>query len=211
MARLGASSVTGLDLSPASLTEARKLANQAAGGEKLTFVEGDVYSAPKLLGEAAFDVVFTNIGSLCWLPNIQRWAQVVSALLKPGGELFVREGHPFLFTIDDTVQDRLVVSYPYFEQREGLITEEAGTYVKVGVELRARKMVEWNHGIGEIITALLGAGMRVTGLVEHGSVPFEAFRGQMVDVGGGELPIFFFLFSCDAFGWVGIWIGLLTL
>ncbi|KAM0715488.1 hypothetical protein Q7P37_008986 [Cladosporium fusiforme] len=186
VARLGASSVTGLDFSPASLTEARELANQAAGGEKLHFVEGDVYSAPELLNKAAYDIVFTGIGSICWLPDIRRWARVVAELLKPGGELFIREGHPYLFTIDDGVTDRLVVSYPYFEQQEGLVTEEAGTYVRVGVELQPRKMVEWNHGIGEIVTALLEAGMRVTALVEHKSVPFNAFKGQMEEIGGGE-------------------------
>lgn len=183
--------MTGLDFSAASLGEARDLAGRAAGGDRLRFVEGDVYDAPELLGRGEFDVVFVNIGSICWIPDIKRWARVVADLLKSGGgELFIRDVHPALLSIDDLAErERLVVGFPYFETREGMVTEQEGTYVRSseGVEKLGRsKMVEWNHGIGEVVGAVLGAGLRVTALVEHRSVPFEGVKGQMVEVGGGE-------------------------
>ena len=98
LARLGAE-VTGLDFSAASLAEARKLAS--ATGTAVEFVEGDVYDAAAVLGRGRFDLVYTGIGALCWLPDIDRWAGVVAELLAPGGRLFVREGHPMLWTLDE--------------------------------------------------------------------------------------------------------------
>src|SRR3954454_16876455 len=89
LARLGARSTTGLDFSPSALKEARALAARAGGD--VTFVEGDVYDAVGLLGGARFDLVYTGIGAICWLPDIRRWAEVVAGLLRPGGRLFMRE------------------------------------------------------------------------------------------------------------------------
>ena len=201
LARLGASRVAGLDLSPASLDIARDLVSKAAGGEKLTFVESDVYNAVEVLGAEGWDVVFTGIGSLGWLPDIARWAKTVAGLLKPGGELFIREGHPVLFTIGGMDEGDgaaakaaakaglLVIQEPYFESAGPIVCETPSTYVRLemeGKEFEAKKSVEWNHGLGEIVSALLVAGMRVTALVEHQSVPWNALPGLMVEVGGGE-------------------------
>jgi SAM-dependent methyltransferase len=88
LARLGAR-MTGLDLSPLSLREADRLAEQAHA--RIRFVEADVYSALDVLEPESFDLVYTGIGALCWLPDIARWARTVAGLLRPGGRLFVRE------------------------------------------------------------------------------------------------------------------------
>src|SRR4051794_27212919 len=125
--RLGAR-VTGLDFSPASLAEARALAERA--GADIDYVESDVYGAPDVLGAGAFDLVYTGIGALCWLPDVRRWAGVVATLLRPGGRLFVREGHPMMWSIDETRKDGLlVVGFPYFETPDPLVWDEAGSYV----------------------------------------------------------------------------------
>ena len=92
--------MTGLDLSPASLEQARRLA--AAAGPAVDYVEADTYSAPQAVAGRTFDLVYTGIGALCWLPDIDRWAQVVDDLLAPGGRLFLREGHPMLWAVDET-------------------------------------------------------------------------------------------------------------
>ena len=97
----------------------------------------------------------------------------------------MREGHPVLWALDDR-RDGLAIEYPYFETAEPLVWDEPGTYVETDVEFTQNVTHEWNHGLGEIVTALLDAGMAVTGLVEHDSVPWEALPGQMEDVGGGE-------------------------
>jgi len=182
LARLGAQ-MTGYDFSPAALAEARKLNDEVGAG--VEFVEGDLYDAVAVLGEAQFDLVFTGVGALCWLPDIKRWASVVARLLRPGGRLFIREGHPVLWALDDERRDGLLVlGYPYFETPEPLVWSEEGTYVETDVEFKHTVTHLWNHGIGEIVTALLDNGMEITMLEEHDSVPWEALPGQMTVVPG---------------------------
>jgi SAM-dependent methyltransferase len=177
--------MSGLDLSPASVEHARMLSQKA--GPHVEFVEGDVYQAPAVLGTAAFDLVFTGIGALCWLPSVRRWADVVANLLAPGGRLFMREGHPMLWTLEDGRADGLLVAdYPYFERDEPMIFDDPGTYVETKVTFTQNITHEWNHGLGEIITALLDSGMKLTMLVEHDSVPWEALPGQMTQIELGE-------------------------
>jgi SAM-dependent methyltransferase len=184
LARLGAR-VTGLDFSPASLAEARRLATLAGAGAE--FVEGVVYEAPEILGRERFDVVYTGVGAICWLPDIARWGRVVSDLLRPGGRLHLREGHPVLWSLADPRPDGvLAIEYPYFERSEPTVWDEGGTYVETDVEFAATTSHEWNHGLGEIVTALLDAGMELTLLIEHDSVPWDALPGQMTNIGGGE-------------------------
>jgi SAM-dependent methyltransferase len=182
LARLGAS-MTGLDFSGAAVAAARELA--AATGADATFVESDVYAAAEALEPGSFDLVYTGIGALCWLPSARRWAQVVAALLRPGGRLFIRDGHPMLFTIEDPRDDGLlVVRYPYFEQAGPQVFDGPGTYVDSDAVFEHNVSHEWNHGIGEIVTALLDAGMTLTGLSEHDSVPWNALPGMMTEAGG---------------------------
>ncbi len=177
LARLGAD-MTGLDFSPASVAEARRLAERA--GPPVRFVEADVYDAVTVLGEHGFDLVFTGVGALCWLPSIRRWAQVVARLLRPGGRLFLREGHPMLWALADARPDGLlVVDLPYFEREEPTVWDDEGTYVETDAVFSHNLTHEWNHGLGEIITALMDGGMAVTAFTEHDSVPWEALPGQM--------------------------------
>ena len=183
LSRLGAR-MTGLDFSPRSLEQARSLA--AAAGAEINFVESDLYGAVEALGGEQFDLVYTGIGALCWLPDIRRWAQTVAALLKPGGRLFIREGHPVLWALDyDRTDDLIVLEEPYFEQSEPQVYTEGGTYVDTDAVFTHNVTNEWNHGLGEIVTAVLDHGLVVTGLVEHDTVPWEALPGRMRKVAGG--------------------------
>jgi SAM-dependent methyltransferase len=98
LARLGAS-MTGLDFSEPAAQQARVIAERI--GADARFVVSDVYAAADVLGREGFDLVYTGVGALCWLPSVRRWADVVASLLRPGGRLFIREGHPALWAIDD--------------------------------------------------------------------------------------------------------------
>lgn len=177
LARLGAS-VTGLDFSASAVEEGRRLARQC--GVDVRFVEGDAYDAVRILGAESFDLVYTGIGAICWLPRMDAWAAVVHDLLVPGGRFFMREGHPMLWAIDETVQDRLDVRYPYFETHAPLSIDEAESYVLIERPLTATMSHSWNHGLGEIVGSLLNSGMTLNSLVEHDSVPWNALPGQMV-------------------------------
>jgi SAM-dependent methyltransferase len=184
LARLGAD-MTGLDFSPVSLAQARRIAGLA--GADVRFAEAEVYDAVEVLGPGSFDLVYTGIGALCWLPRIRPWAAVVAGLLRPGGRLFLREGHPMLWAMEDGRPDGLLaVEYPYFERDEPSVFDEGGTYVETDAVFTHNLTHEWNHGIGELVTALLDAGLALTGLAEHDSVPWEALPGQMEKLGNGE-------------------------
>ena len=88
--------------------------------------------------------------------------------------------------IDDRNREEIVVNYPYFEQPDALIWDEPGTYVQTDHEFTATASYEWNHGLGEMITALIRHGMRIDGLVEHQSIPWEALPGHMILGDDGE-------------------------
>lgn len=176
LSRLGAT-MTGLDFSGASLEQARSIAGRA--GAAIDFVQSDVYAARSAL-DGEFDLVFTGIGALGWLPDIKRWARTVASLLAPGGRLFLREGHPVLWALDYYRTDGvLALTEPYFEHPEPQIYDEPGTYVESDHQFQHTLTHEWNHGLGEIVTAVLEAGLTLTGLEEHQSVPWEALPGRM--------------------------------
>ena len=156
LARLGAT-MTGVDFSSVSLAEARRLSDDVPAC--VQFGEADVYNAVKALGGRTFDLVFTGIGALCWLPSVSRWATVVAELLAPDGRLFIREGHPVLWSLDERHTDALVVEYDYFERPEPMVFDEEGTYVETDVRFEKTVTHVWNHGLGEIVTALLDVGI----------------------------------------------------
>lgn len=184
LARLGARSVTGLDFSAPALAVATELAG--AAGVRVDFVEGELYQAVEALGAGRFDLVYTGIGALCWLPDVRRWAEVVAALLRPGGRLFMREGHPVLWALDDPRPDGLLVlAYPYFET-EGVPFSEPVSYVEHAGTLESPDIIHFNHGLAQIITAVMEAGMHLVAIEEHDTVPWNPFGDAMVDIGGGE-------------------------
>jgi SAM-dependent methyltransferase len=184
LARLGAS-MTGLDFSGPALAEAARLA--AAVGADASFVQADVYDAADILKPGSFDLVYTGVGALTWLPDIRRWGRVVADLLRPGGRLFIRDGHPMLLALDVDDDGRLVVTDSYFETTEARVSDYAGTYVRTDVAIEHTVTHWWNHGLGETVTALLEAGLTLTGLAEHSTVPWRAFSGEtMASAGGGE-------------------------
>ena len=176
LCRLGAS-MTGVDLSPVSVAHARDLA--ARTGADARFVVADVYSAPQALDGETFDLVYTGVGALCWLPSVDRWAATVAALLAPGGRLFLREGHPVLWAVDDARTDDLVLGFPYFETPDPVVWDDTSTYVETDVEIAHGRTMDWNHGLGEIVGALLRHGFTLTALEEHRSVPWDALPGRM--------------------------------
>jgi SAM-dependent methyltransferase len=184
LARLGARSVTGIDFSPPALEAARKLATEC--GATISYLESEVYSAVDAVGSERFDLVYTGIGALCWLPDIHRWAQVVADLLRPGGRLFIREGHPILWSLSDPRPDGLlVVEYPYFETG-GVPFSALFSYVDHVEPLTSPDFVHFNHGLGQIVTALIDAGLQLVSLEEHQTIPWNPLGEAMEEVDGGE-------------------------
>jgi len=188
LARLGAR-MTGLDLSPQSVFEARRLA--AATGAEVDYVVSDVYDAPKALGGRTFDFAYVSLGAISWLPSVDRWAEVVAAVLRPGGRLFIRDTHPMLDTMEpDPVTGKPVPAWPYFEHDDPVVWNDDVTYVAPaddsGHTITHTEAHTWSHGLGQTVTAVLRHGLVLTMLEEHDSVPFCPFPGLMTRDAIGE-------------------------
>jgi SAM-dependent methyltransferase len=162
--RLGAE-VTGVDFSPKALAAARELAERT--GLEARFLESSVYDLPDML-EEEFDVVYTSRGVLGWLPSVERWAEVVAGYVKPGGFLYLHEIHPVMQALDDerASSNPVHLRYDYWEG-DVLTFEVEGTYADPTAEVDAEWEHGWNHGLGEIVSAVAGRGLRVDFLHEH--------------------------------------------
>jgi SAM-dependent methyltransferase len=156
-ARLGAR-VTGVDLADDAIATARRIA--ADSGIAARFVESDVYRVPQILDEQ-FDIVFSSYGVLHWLPDLRRWARTIAMLLRPGGIFYLVEDHPFMRVFSSAATDGLDLAHPYFFDREPSRGESTRSYASDGELAEALPSYTWNHGIGEVITALSAEGLAI--------------------------------------------------
>jgi len=178
LARLGAR-VTGVDFSAPALGVAAALADRA--GVAATWVETDVLDARSAVS-GDFDVVYTSIGTICWLEDLDRWAAQIAALLRPGGTFFIRDGHPALLALDEDAQE-LTTRYPYFGDGRAQQWDDDSTYAGDGTVAHSRTY-EWPHPLSEILGALLGAGLRLVHFDEGRTLPWR-FSPRMVEVPRG--------------------------
>lgn len=159
-ARHGAN-VVGLDFSPAALDVARGLA--ADCGLAAEFVCADVYDAPAALGRT-FDVVYTGVGALNWLPDLGPWAQVVASLLRPGGVVYLVEIHPIVVGV---VHDGRTIDLDTFAGPFERWEEKGGTYAAPDAELANTASYERVHALSEVLSAVLDAGLSIELFHEH--------------------------------------------
>jgi SAM-dependent methyltransferase len=114
-----------------------------------------------------FDIVFTSYGVLCWLPDLNRWAQVIAHFLKPGGIFYIVEEHPLANIFeDDAASGGFKVAYPYFHSAEPLQWESEGTYADRTIKVEHRTTYEWTHSLSDILNALSAAGLHIEFLHE---------------------------------------------
>ena len=170
-AREGAS-VAGLDFSGPAIEAARQIA--AETGIDARFIQADVYDAAAALGGESFDVVYTGLGALNWLPDLPRWASVVASLLAEGGFLYLAEFHPVTWIFAEN--DR-TIELDYFHDAEGISFDdgEQGSYADLEVPTRNNATREWAHTLADVVTAVLGAGLRLELLSEHDYTLFPRF------------------------------------
>lgn len=177
LAQRGAT-VVGLDFSAPAIDAARQLATELGLTDRASFVEADLFDAPAAIPEAAaFDMVYVTWGAIVWLPDIYRWAEIVCHFLKPGGSLYLAEAHPTAMVFDDAARlpdGRPGFFAPYFA-REMVVMEEAHDYIDETTTVRNASTHTWVHPLGDIVSGLLNAGMRLDWLHEHDAVTWHMF------------------------------------
>ncbi len=171
-ARLGARA-TGVDFSDEAIALARAL--NAEVGTNARFIHSNVYDLTIVLDEE-FDIVFTSYGVLVWLPDLDRWADVVCRCLKPGGTFYIVEFHPFLTTLEPAASGGARPFYSYFCDE---LFFAGGEPSYAGDAPIASPNYEWQHSLGEIVTALAGAGLRIEFLHEFPFCHFQALPNMV--------------------------------
>jgi SAM-dependent methyltransferase len=171
-ARRGAAKVVGLDFSKPAIDVARGLAADVGLADRAEFVVSDVYDAAAALPEPDYDIVYTGIGALYWLPDIRRWAETAASLVAPGGFLYLTEFHPFLnvFKWEAPTEAR----EDYFRP-DPLVTDEPGSYVDLQAETIDNLSFARLHTLGDIVSAICATGLRLEFLHEHEVTVFQQF------------------------------------
>lgn len=167
LSRLGAN-VTGVDISDKAIQSARQIANFTNSDTK--FICCDIYDLPNHLKEK-FDIVFASYGTICWLPDLGRWAKIISQFLKPKGHFIFIEFHPVALMFDDDFDK---IKYRYFNSGP-IIEIETGTYADKASEIK-QGYINWNHGLSEVINNLISNGLEINSLNEFDYSPYNCFN-----------------------------------
>ncbi|WBX72101.1 class I SAM-dependent methyltransferase [Tenacibaculum retecalamus] len=166
LARMGAK-CTGIDLSDEGIKLAEELNTEL--NLDANFVCCNVYDTNEYVLET-FDIVFTSYGVIGWLPDLKPWAKVVASKLKSGGTFFIAEFHPIVWMFDYQ-NDDVKMRYKY-NQKEVVYEEYSGTYADTNDEM-ITKEYGWNHGLGDVITALTSEGLQIDFLKEYDECPYN--------------------------------------
>lgn len=167
LSRLGAK-VTGIDLSDKAINAAKDLARQC--GTDTKFICSDVYDLPNVLDEK-FDIVLTSYGTIGWLPDLNKWAQVINHFLKADGTFVMVEFHPVVWMFDDDFQE---VAYNYFNEKP-IIETYAGTYADSSADI-IQEYVMWNHSLAEVIQNLIKNNLEIYNFREFDWSPYPCFK-----------------------------------
>ncbi|WP_196886510.1 class I SAM-dependent methyltransferase [Aureivirga sp. CE67] len=167
LARMGAE-VTAIDLSDKAIEAGKDLAKQT--NTEVRFICCDVYDLPNHLDEK-FDIIYTSYGTIGWLPDLDKWAKVISHFLKPNGEFVFVEFHPVVWMFDDDFKG---VNYPY-SSKEAIIESYEGTYADKNADLDA-EYVMWNHGIDVVLSSLLQNDLELKSFEEFNYSHYDCFR-----------------------------------
>jgi 2-polyprenyl-3-methyl-5-hydroxy-6-metoxy-1,4-benzoquinol methylase len=170
LSRLGAKTV-GVDLSDKAIETAKDLAKQTKTSAE--FICSDVYDLPNHLNQQ-FDMVYTSYGTIGWLPDLDKWAKIISQFLKPGGQLVFVEFHPVVWMFDD---DFKTIKYNYFNV-ESIIETEEGTYADKSANIK-HESVCWNHDLSEVLNSLIQNGLTINCFNEYNYSPYNCFNNTI--------------------------------
>lgn len=164
--RMGAKCV-GVDLSDEGVKLAQKL-NQELGLDAEFFCCNVLDTSKHIMD--SFDIVFTSYGVIGWLPDLKPWGQMVAERLKKGGAFFMAEFHPIVWMFD-YLGKTPHLKYGYM-QEEVIYEEYEGSYADTNSKMISKEY-GWNHGLGEVISALTEAGLHIEYLREYDESPYN--------------------------------------
>lgn len=159
----------GLDFSEAAIAGAGRIAADRGLDARAEWVAADVYDSVEAVGGRQFDLVYTGLGALCWLPDLDRWARVMWELCRPGGRLYLTEFHPFLEVMSDDDTD---IERPYFPIG-GQVFNDSGSYADRDAATTNNDLVDFVHPFSEVMQALLDVGFQLRSMREYDYTVYE--------------------------------------
>jgi SAM-dependent methyltransferase len=171
---------TGIDLSDQAISRAKKLAKETNSNTK--FICCNLYDSPNFINEK-FDIVFTSYGTISWLPDLHKWAKVISHFLKPEGRFIMAEFHPVVWMFDDLFEK---IEYSYFN-RGPIVEEIKGSYAEKDADISG-VCVLWDHSISDIVNNLINAGLTINSFNEYDYSPYDCFQ-QTVKISADKFRI----------------------
>jgi 2-polyprenyl-3-methyl-5-hydroxy-6-metoxy-1,4-benzoquinol methylase len=172
--------VTGVDLSDEAIAYAKKLSAQA--NITAEFITCNIYDLKQHLNKE-YDIVFTSYGVIGWLPDLNKWASIISHFLKPGGTFYIAEFHPVVWMLDDNLE---YIKYAY-HNAETIIEHKTGTYANRESEIEYDEY-SWNHSLSEVINSLLNNGLQIEFFNEYPFSHYNCFNNLQQDSNGYWYP-----------------------
>jgi SAM-dependent methyltransferase len=166
--KMGAASGVGFDISDEAIKEANLLAE--SGQVNCEFIRTNIYDIDESFSNQ-FDMVYITIGALTWFDDLNRFFQIVSQILKPEGQLFLYEMHPFLDMMtlpgEDEYDERhpLKIVYSYFKNTP-YIDNNGLDYVG-GTTYDAKTTYSFAHTISDILSSILKNGLTLLDFREY--------------------------------------------
>ena len=176
--------VTGVDFSKESIKIANKL--KKILGLKAQFIESNIYDLPNIL-KGKFDIVYTSQGVLIWLKDIKEWGKLISHYLKPGGIFYIMETHPLLYIFDDDKQGELKIKESYFPGKKPTLWDDDSPDYSDREYIPKNPTYEWTWPLGEILTTLIEAGLKIEFLHEYDKLFYKGFPDMVQDEEGWVL------------------------
>ncbi|WP_033960988.1 class I SAM-dependent methyltransferase [Psychroserpens jangbogonensis] len=164
--RAGAKCV-GVDLSDEGIVMAKALNEELQ--LDANFVRCNVLDTSEYVNET-FDIVFTSYGVIGWLPDLKPWGQMIVERLKKGGTFYMAEFHPIVWMFD-YLDGKQIMKYGYM-QDDAIYEEYEGTYANQDSKMTSKEY-GWNHGLSEVVNALIEAGLKIDYLNEYDESPYN--------------------------------------
>lgn len=171
LAQMGAE-LTGVDFSEKAIEEGKKLA-QKTETNNIEFICCNIYDLPKYLNKT-FDIIFTSYGTIGWLPDMNKWAEIVSRYLKFGGKLIFVEFHPIVWIFDSKFE-KIIYNY---SKSDAIIETESGTYADKNANINIQS-VTWNHSMSELVNSLIINNIEIKQIKEYDYSPYNCFNNTV--------------------------------
>jgi SAM-dependent methyltransferase len=135
-----------------------------------------------------FDLVFATWGTLCWLPDMRKWARVIASVLAPGGELYCADAHPGFVTLEEHA-GRLMPTFDFQTLPDRPLEFIEATTYGDPTALTHQSTRVWIHSLSAILGALIDAGLTITMFREHEVLPWRRDAAQVTARPGATLAL----------------------